>query len=136
MWKETLSLDTSLGEEEYRVFLDSRHDKSRWDIGRFGWTADYNDASNFLDTLRQHSPNNDPAYASVSFDASLDAASRMPDPQRRREILEAAERTMLGDYPVVPLYFFVSKRLVKPYVRGLLPNPLNHIRSKALTSQR
>jgi oligopeptide transport system substrate-binding protein len=54
MWKETLGIDTSLGEEEYRVFLDSRHDKSRWDIGRFGWTADYNDASNFLDTLRQH----------------------------------------------------------------------------------
>jgi hypothetical protein len=36
---------------------------------------------------------------------------------------------------VVPLYFFVSKRLIKPYVQGVIANPLNHIRSQALSMQ-
>jgi len=40
---------------------------------------------------------------------------------------------MLEDYPIVPLYFFVSKAMVKPYVRGFKPSPLNHMPSKALT---
>jgi oligopeptide transport system substrate-binding protein len=132
MWKETLGIDTVLSEEEYRVFLQSRHDKSRWEVARLGWTADYNDASNFLDIFRARSVNNDPGYSNPSFDAILDEAARAPDPNHRRELLENSERVMLADYPVVPLYFFVSKRLVKPFVQGVHANPLNRIASKTL----
>jgi hypothetical protein len=40
---------------------------------------------------------------------------------------------MLDDYPIVPLYFLVSKALVRPYVHGFKPSPLNHMPSKALS---
>jgi oligopeptide transport system substrate-binding protein len=132
MWRDTLGVDTVLSEEEYRVFLQSRHDKSRWEVARLGWTADYNDASNFLDIFREHSGNNDAAYINPAFDALLDEAARTADPGRRRQLLESSEQTMLADYPVIPLYFFVSKRLVKPFVLGVQPNPLNRVASKAL----
>jgi len=72
MWKQTLGVDTEFTEEEYRVFLQTRHDKSRWDVVRLGWDADYNDASNFLDIFRAHSPNNDMGYVNPRFDALLD----------------------------------------------------------------
>ncbi len=133
MWRESLGIETELTEEEYRVFLQSRHDKSRWEVARLGWTADFNDASNFLDTFRENSPNNDSGYASHTFDALLDEAARTSDPETRRLILEAAERVMLRDYPILPLYFFVSKRLVKPYVQGVRPNPLDRLTSKMLS---
>ena len=133
MWKETLGIETELTEEEYRVFLQSRHDKSRWEVARLGWTADFNDASNFLDTFRKNSPNNDSGYANRTFDALLDEAARTSDPSTRRRILEAAERVMLNDYPILPLYFYVSKRLVKPYVQGVRPNPLDRLTSKMLS---
>ena len=55
------------------------------------------------------------------------------DAGQRRETLEQSERLMLSDYPLVPLYYFVSKRLVKPYVQGVIVNPMNHIRSQSLT---
>jgi ABC-type oligopeptide transport system substrate-binding subunit len=135
MWRETLGVDTELTNEEFRVFLESRHDKSRWDVARLAWAADFNDASNFLDILRAHSTNNDPGYTNLSFDALLEAAAGSADAGRRRELLENSERLMLADYPVIPLYFFVSKRLVKPYVHGVVANPLNHIRSQALALQ-
>jgi len=135
MWRETLGIDTELVDEEYRVFLQSRHDKSRWDVARLAWSADFNDASNFLDTLRARSSNNDPGYTNTEFDSLLDAAANESDSGRRRELLERSERLMLGDYPVVPLYFFVSKRLIKPYVHGVIANPLNHVRSQALFMQ-
>jgi oligopeptide transport system substrate-binding protein len=135
MWRETLGIDTEMVDEEYRVFLQSRHDRSRWDVARLAWSADFNDASNFLDTLRAHSSNNDPGYANAAFDNLLDSAASNADSGRRRDLLESSERLMLADYPVVPLYFFVSKRLIKPYVHGAVANPLNHIRSQALFMQ-
>jgi len=133
MWKDVLGIDVELTEEEYRVFLQSRRDKSRWDVVRLGWTADYNDASNFLDIFREQSSNNDSGFKDTSYDAQLDEAARTADPVRRRTILEASERQMLMDYPVIPLYFFVSKRLIKPYVEGVNSNPLNQVGSKSLT---
>jgi oligopeptide transport system substrate-binding protein len=133
MWKDTLGIDTEITEEEYRVFLQSRHDKKRWDIARLGWTADFNDASNFLDIFRSQSPSNDVEYNNPNFDKLANDAANTPDAMRRRTLLESSERTMLEDYPVIPLYFFVSKRLVKPYIIGVRPNPLNRLPSKTLT---
>jgi oligopeptide transport system substrate-binding protein len=135
MWREVLGVETELTTEEYRVFLESRHDKSRWDVARLAWAADFNDASNFLDIMRAHSTNNDPGYANAAFDGLLDVAASTSDAGRRRGLLENGERLMLADYPVIPLYFFISKRMVKPYVRGVVANPLNHIRSQALAVQ-
>lgn len=133
MWKDSLGIEVTLDEQEYRVFLQSRHDKSRWDVARLAWTADFNDASNFLDTFRSRSPNNDSGYSNSGYDESLDQAAHTADPGRRRAILESAEKRMIGEYPLIPLYYLVSKRLVKPYVKGFEPNPLNRIGSKSLS---
>jgi oligopeptide transport system substrate-binding protein len=132
MWKETLGVETELIDEEYRVFLDSRKNLSRWDVVRLAWVADYNDAGSFLDTLRSGSANDDSGYDNPQFNALIDKAERTADIQTRREILESAERTMLADYPVIPIYFYSSKRLFKPYIQGELPNPLNRLYSKHL----
>ena len=133
MWKEELGIETELIDEEYRVFLQSRHDRKRWEVVRMGWIADYNDATNFLNIFREGSANNDPEYLNTAYTQLLDQAARAPDAKIRREQLELAERVMLADYPVIPLYYFVSKRLVKPYVLGVHPNPLDRVPSKGLT---
>jgi len=132
MWRETLGVDTELISEEYRVFLSSRKDTSRWDVARLSWTADYNDAGNFLEVFRSNSPDNDPGYINPRYDSLLDAAASMPDAIRRKAILEEAERLMLSEYPIIPIYFYSSKRLIKPYVKGAQTNPLNRLYSKDL----
>lgn len=132
MWRETLGIETELIDEEYRVFLDSRKDSARWDVVRLAWLADYNDAGSFLDTFRGDSPNDDSGYDSPQFNALIEEAENTADVQRRREILQSAERIMLEDYPVIPIYFYSSKRLFKPYIRGEMPNPLNRLYSKHL----
>jgi ABC-type oligopeptide transport system substrate-binding subunit len=132
MWKQALGVETEFMEEEYRVFLESRKDTSRWELARLGWTADYNDAGNFLDTLRAGSPNNDSKYERREYDALLDRAAATVDPSDRRHLLENAESLMLSDYPILPIYFFSSKRLIKPYVKGAQANPLNRLYSKHL----
>ena len=132
MWKQSLGIDTEIIDEEYRVFLDSRRDTSKWEVARLGWTADYNDAGNFLDTLRIGSPNNDARYQRREFNELLDRAASSVDPSVRRHLLEEAEKMMLSDYPILPIYFFSSKRLIKPYLKGATANPLNRLYSKHL----
>ena len=133
MWKEALGVDTILTDEEFRVFLESRHDKHKWDVIRLTWTADYNDASSFLDILRADSSNNTPGYSNPLFDKFLDQAANTPDSNIRRGLLASAERSMLDDYPIIPLYYLVSKRLVKPYVLGVKPNALDRVGSKEIS---
>ena len=132
MWKQTLGVDTELMDEEYRVFLNSRRDTTRWEVARLGWTADYNDAGNFLDTLRSGSPNNDAHYERQEFNELLDRAASTVDPSDRRHLLQDAEKMMLSDYPILPIYFFSSKRLIRPNIKGAKVNPLNRLYSKHL----
>jgi oligopeptide transport system substrate-binding protein len=133
MWKEVLGVDTILTDEEFRVFLESRHDKHKWEVVRLAYTADYNDASSFLDIFRTNSSNNDTGYSNPLFDKFLDEAASTADSNIRRNLLANAERSMLDDYPVIPLYYLVSKRLVKPYVLGVKPNALDRVGSKELS---
>jgi oligopeptide transport system substrate-binding protein len=133
MWKEVLGIEVDLTAEEYKVFLQSRHDVSRWDVARLAWNADFNDASNFLDVLRAHSPNNDMSYQNLNFDSALEKGASMADATQRRETLQTAEQVMLKDYPIIPLYYYVTKRLVKPYLHGVVTNPLGQVPSKGLT---
>lgn len=133
MWREALGVDTTLTDEEFRVFLESRHDKHKWDVVRLAWTADYDDASSFLDILRASSSNNDSGYSNPLFDKFLDEAANTADSNIRSGLLARAERAMLDDYPVIPLYYFVSKRLVKPYVSGVKPNLLDRVSSKDIS---
>jgi oligopeptide transport system substrate-binding protein len=132
MWKEVLGIETQLHEEEYRVFIDSRKNQEGWDIIRLAWMADYNDAGDFLNIFRSASPNNDSGYSNADFDGLLDRAASTADAMQRREVLERAERLMLSEYPVIPLYFYSSKKLVKPYVKGARANPLDRLYSKHL----
>ena len=133
MWTQNLGMETELIDEEYRVFLDSRKKSSDWDVIRLGWTADFNDAANFLDTLRSSSPNNDSGYKNPEFDRVLDLAESSNDAMKRKSLLESAERIVLDDYPVIPLYFYTSKRMISPRVKGATSNPLNRLYSKHLS---
>jgi oligopeptide transport system substrate-binding protein len=52
---------------------------------------------------------------------------------RRRELLQGAERVMLRDHPLMPIYFYVNKHLVKPEVEGWYDNVMNVVYSKDLS---
>jgi len=133
MWREHLGVETSLHNEEFRVLLNRRKDPDAWRVLRLAWRGDYNDASNFLEILSRSGAVNDTGYDDPEFEQLLADAALELDPARRRALLEAAERRMLEHYPVLPLYHPVSKRLIKPWVRGFAPNALNRTYSRHLS---
>ena len=116
MWKEALGVETTLYAEEFRALLQSIQARKDTQVFRSSWVGDYNDAYTFLQLLQTGFGINLTGYSNPRYDALLADASRQADPARRRALLEEAERVMLADHPVLPLYFYVNKHLVKPYV--------------------
>ncbi|HKE45922.1 MAG TPA: peptide ABC transporter substrate-binding protein [Steroidobacteraceae bacterium] len=132
MWKEYLGVETELLGEEFKVLLQNidRHDVTQ--VFRSSWIGDYNDAYTFAQYLKSDFGINLPGYKNPQYDALLVRAASEVDQDRRRDELEAAERLMLLDQPVIPLYFYVNKHLVKPYVEGWHNNVMNVQYSKNL----
>lgn len=136
MWHETLGVEVSDQGLEYRAFLGIRADRSQWDVLAHAWNADYPDPGNFLGILAADGPQNDPAYAEPAFEALLRQAAGEADGARRLELLASAERRLLDDYPLTPLYYSATRRLVKPRVTGAVLSSLNHNYSKDLGLRR
>lgn len=130
MWKQTLGVRTKLLNQEWKVFLASREQKAITQVFRSGWIGDYDDAYTFAQLMHSGNAQNDPGYRSAEYDALLDRAAAEPDATKRRALMEAAERQLLADVPIIPLYFYVSKRLVKPWVGGYTANIMDHQHSK------
>jgi oligopeptide transport system substrate-binding protein len=126
MWKQVLGVETSLVNQEWKVFLETRNRKEDTEVFRAGWIGDYNDPYSFAQLLHSKNAQNDSAYYSDEYDALLDEATVEIHPQKRMALLEAAERQLLEDLPIIPIYFYVSKHLVKPRVQGFTPNIMDH----------
>ncbi len=125
MWKEALGVECELIQLEHRVYLQTRDDRSQWDVIRLGWSADFNDASSFLDTLLSHGVQNHGAWSNAEYDRLIALAHAEPDVALRRDLLERAEGIAMADYAVAPVYYYVTRRLVRPGIDAGELNPLN-----------
>ena len=126
MWRQALGVRTRLVNEEFKVYLQNRRARRVTQLFRGDWIGDYDDAATFAERMLSTSGLNDTGYANPRYDALVRQAAGEGDPARRRAALEEAERVLLEDLPVLPLYFYVSKHLVKPRVTGWQPNIMDH----------
>ena len=131
MWKEALGVEVRLTQVEFKTLL-AEIDRGEVELFRSSWAGDYNDAYTFAQYLKSDFGLNLPHYQSAAYDALLTRAAAEVDPGRRRALLEEAERVMLADTPLLPLYFYVNKHLVKPQVLGWYDNVMNVTYSKDL----
>ena len=132
MWREALGVEATLVNEEFQVLLANMREREVTQVFRSSWIGDYNDAHTFLSIMEGGNPSNMPGYQNDEYDSLMQRAAEQVDPDRRRLYLEEAERVMLADHPVIPLYFYVSKHLVDPDIIGWGDNVLDYHYSQHL----
>ncbi|MGJ8667890.1 MAG: peptide ABC transporter substrate-binding protein [Oceanococcus sp.] len=126
MWKQSLGVLATLVNQEWKVFLETRKQKRVTEVFRGGWIGDYNDAFTFAELMHSKHGINDPGYNNPRYDELMHLASVEGDFDRRRELLQQAERLMLEDQPIMPIYFYVSKHMVSKKVDGYVSNIMDH----------
>ncbi|MGH8140644.1 MAG: peptide ABC transporter substrate-binding protein [Steroidobacteraceae bacterium] len=131
MWKEALGAEARLTAVEFKSLLQDI-DRGDVEVFRSSWQGDYNDAYTFAQYLKSGFGINLPHYRSAQYDALVTASATEIDTAKRRELLQQAERVMLRDHPLMPIYFYVNKHLVKPEVEGWYDNVMNVVYSKDL----
>lgn len=124
-WQEALGARVTAANMEWKSLLKQLQ-TGDFQIARTAWCADYPDPLNFLEVFHSSSENNYPGYKNPAFDAMLDRARQEADPWRRRVILCAAEKGLLADTPFVPMYHYTRSILLRPEVKGHLPQYQDH----------
>ena len=130
MWKQVLGVETTLVNEEWKVFLQNRQQKLVTQVFRANWISDYNDPFSFLEMFRTGHGQNDYGYSNSLYDSLLAEIAAERIPARRRRLMQEAERVLLEELPIIPIYTYVTKRLVDPHLRGWESNVMDHHYSK------
>ena len=107
-----------------RVDYLQRRSRRQFQVVRAAWIGDYADATVFLNLMLSQAgpPRNDAGFRSAAYDELLAKASVTIDPVERVGYLQKAERLMLDEYAIIPIYHYATKSLINGRVKGLVFN--------------
>jgi len=125
MWRRDLGVRVRLVNEDVKSIEEARR-AGDYDLLLSSWIADYVDPSAFLEMWRGDSGDNFTGWSSGDYDGLLFSAARAADEASRDALYGKAERLLLGEAPIIPLYHYTHVFLIQPSVKGWHPNLLDH----------
>ncbi len=124
MWHQALGADIVLWQEQWKVMLQDveyKNAKLYWSA----WLGDYPSPYTFAHQFVKGFAMNYGDYDNPAYQATVEAAVDEPNQARRYALYDKAEAILNRDAPLIPLYFYNSNLLVKPYVAGVESNVMN-----------
>ncbi len=125
MWRRDLGVKVDIVNMEQKTLLATRRTMD-YQILRSDWVGDYLDPATFLEVFSGNSGNNHTGWNNPEYDDLLFQAQRTADNGRRYELFQRAEKILLREAPIIPIYYYTTVRLVHPAVRGWFPTLLDH----------
>ena len=118
MWRKTLGVDVSVSNQEWKVYWDSL-DRHNFQLARESWSGDYPDPLTFLDLFVSDGSNNAPDYRNPQYDSLIEEAKNGLDPVRRMQALHTAEKILIDEAVVAPVFFQTNPVLIREQVKGV-----------------
>lgn len=125
MWKTELGIDIELHNQEWKAYLSTR-EAGEFDILRAAWYGDYDDPNTFLSLGETDNGNNHTQWSNAEYDRLIAAAALEQNPEARKKLFQQAETILIEEMPVIPIYFYVTSRLIHPSVEGWYPSLLDN----------
>jgi oligopeptide transport system substrate-binding protein len=119
MWKKNLGAVVNLTNQEWKVYLASRK-QGDFQVARSGWVGDYVDAMTFADVMISGNGNNVSKWTHPRYDELIRQAQSTIDQSVRMKAIQEAEKLLMEEMPIIPIYFYVSRVLEKPNVKGVI----------------
>lgn len=132
MLKQNLGVDIKLQSMESKVFF-SKQRASELQFSRSSFLNDYADPYNSLESFLTGSSMNRTKWSNENYDQLVKGARNEVDPNKRWNMLIEAEKILLEEAPIFPLYFYNQIFMQKPNVKGVLRHPVGWIDLKGAT---
>jgi oligopeptide transport system substrate-binding protein len=130
MWKQYLNINVTMVNQEWKVYLDTRENMD-YTISRASWIGDYVDPNTFLDLWIKDGGNNKTGWSNATYDdLILRRIPAMKSQQERLAGFHEAETILMQEMPVLPIYTYATKHLIRPSVKGMPPNIMDYISFK------
>ncbi|MBU5440134.1 peptide ABC transporter substrate-binding protein [Tissierella sp. MSJ-40] len=125
MWRTNLGIEIQLENVDFQVKLD-REKAGDYHISRAGWIGDYMDPMTFVELWLSSSSFNDAKYNNPEYDKLVLTARSTADQKVRFDAMREAEKMVMEDMPIIPLYFYTQPFAQKPYVTGVYKPLVNY----------
>jgi oligopeptide transport system substrate-binding protein len=120
-WKE-LGITVNIDVVEWASFTPLRR-SGDYQVSRYGWVFDYNDASNMLELLMTGNGNNDAKYSNTKYDDLMKKAAAEPDAKTRSGYMHQAEDVLMADAACIPLAYYNEFYLQNTNITGSWHSP-------------
>jgi len=100
---------------EWKVHTDKMQAQD-FEVARYAWCGDYNEASTFLDLFTSYSGHNNGKFFSEKYDELMKGSKTAADPN---VMYTEAEQILADEMPVIPIYHYAKVDMIKPDIKGL-----------------
>lgn len=121
MWQMNLGAKIQIYNVEWKVFLQSEQMKQPtlfWNA----WIGDFPDPFTFMQLYQTGFGQNDSGYSNPRFDALVNEATGTENIPERYKLFAQAGAVLNQDAPYIPMLYYTSKHLIKPYLKGWTTN--------------
>jgi oligopeptide transport system substrate-binding protein len=114
-WREVLGVETVWESVDYSNFHTALYGGQEVpNLYVSGWVAEYPDPDSFL---RVGSPSEETGWRNEAYDGLVEQARRIEDQEARMKLYAQAEKILVEEAAILPLFYARMQRLVKPWVR-------------------
>jgi oligopeptide transport system substrate-binding protein len=132
MWQKVSkgAIKVTLKNQEWKTYISEKK-AGNYQVARAGWVGDYNEPSTMLDLLTKGHSSNNSFYDNPEYDKLMNKARETLDDTIRNSLYAKADMIIAQDMPIIPIYVYVTTRLVKPHVGGYpTKNPLDKLKTQ------
>lgn len=117
--KQNLGVKMEINQLTYKARLQAMTDK-QFSVVMSGWGPDYNDPMTFMDLWVTDGGNNHTSWSNAKYDKLIEDARKEADTAKRTQLLVDAEKLLMEEMPVGPIYCRVRDYAVSPKLKGML----------------
>ncbi len=119
MWRQNLGIEVKIESQEFGVLLSNRTNLN-YQIARAGWGADYDDPMTYIDIFVSTGGNNDTGWKNPAYDELVRSAYAETDAQKRMDYIAEAEKMLMDDMIIMPIYYYTAVWMNRDYVKDVI----------------
>ncbi|MRN55038.1 peptide ABC transporter substrate-binding protein [Paenibacillus monticola] len=117
-WNKNLGVEATLELQPWAELLDNRYSQN-FTMARAGWAADYNDPAAMLEYFTSWSTDNDTGWSNKLYDSYIRKARQTTEPRDRIQAYAKAEKLLIDQMVIIPLYYYVADVLHKSNIENV-----------------